>query len=111
MIRSATPRATAARASRAGSYERFPDPRNLDTPGDRPHVAGMSGRPDRKEEGGKGARPAGKRAEKRVARNATSKAYMNLAAALAAVFTAGFYTRQDLQRAGGTFVSQVKEGG
>ncbi len=71
----------------------------------------MSGRPDQKEEGGKGARRAGKRAEKRVARNASSKAYMNLAAALAAVFTTGFYTRQDLQGAVCTFVSEMKDGG
>jgi len=53
----------------------------------------MSGRPERKDEGGKGARRGPKRADKRVARNASSKAYMNLAAALATVFTAGVYTR------------------
>jgi hypothetical protein len=71
----------------------------------------MSGRPDRKEEGGKGARRPAKRADKRVARNASSKAYMNLAAALATVFTAGVYTREELQAAVCTFVSEMKDGG
>ena len=71
----------------------------------------MSGRPDRKEEGGKGARRAAKRADKRVARNASSKAYMNLAAALATVFAAGVYTREELQAAVCTFVSEMKDGG
>jgi hypothetical protein len=92
-------------------YERFPDPKNLDTLGDPQHVAGMSGRPDRKEEGRKGARSGAKRGEKRVARNASSKAYMNLAAALASVFTAGVYTREELQAAVCTFVSEMKDGG
>jgi hypothetical protein len=71
----------------------------------------MSGRPDRKPESGKGARRAAKRADKRVARNASSKAYMNLAAALATVFTAGVYTREELQAAVCTFVSEMKDGG
>jgi len=71
----------------------------------------MSGRPDRKDEGGKAGRRAAKRADKRVARNASSKAYMNLAAALAAVFTAGVYTREELQAAVCTFVSEMKDGG
>jgi hypothetical protein len=71
----------------------------------------MSGRPDRKEEGGKAAGGASKRADKRVARNASSKAYMNLAAALATVFAAGVYTREELQAAVCTFVSEMKDGG
>lgn len=71
----------------------------------------MSGRPDRKEEGGKGARHGPKRADKRIARNASSKAYMNLAAALATVFAAGVYTREELQAAVCTFVSEMKDGG
>jgi hypothetical protein len=71
----------------------------------------MSGRPDRKDEGGKGARRGSKRSDKRVARNASSKAYMNLAAALASVFTAGVYTREELQAAVCTFVSEMKDGG
>jgi hypothetical protein len=54
----------------------------------------MSGRPDRKEEGAKRSRGEATRADKRVARNAHSKAYMSLAAALATVFTAGVYTRE-----------------
>jgi hypothetical protein len=71
----------------------------------------MSGRPERKEEGRKGARGGAKRADKRVARNASSKAYMNLAAAVATVFSAGIYTREELQAAVCTFVSEMKEGG
>lgn len=71
----------------------------------------MSGRPGRKEEGGKEAGRASKRADKRVARNASSKAHMNLAAALATVFAAGVYTREELQAAVCTFVSEMKDGG
>jgi hypothetical protein len=71
----------------------------------------MSGPPDRKDEVWKGARRAAKRGDKRVARNASSKAYMNLAAALATVFTAGVYTREELQAVVCTFVSEMKDGG
>jgi len=74
----------------------------------------MSGRPDRKEESGKSAKRAkgvATRADKRVARNARSKAYMNLATALATVFSAGVYTREELQAAVCTFVSEMKDGG
>ena len=63
----------------------------------------MTGRPDRK--GG------AKRAEQRVARNARSNAHINLAKALAAVFSAGLYTKDDLQAAVCTFVAEMKEGG
>ncbi len=59
--------------------------------------------------GGKqsGAKPS----EQRVARNARSKAQINLAKALASVFSAGVYNKEDLQAAVCTFVSEMKEGG
>lgn len=59
--------------------------------------------------GRKGA--ATKRSEDRVARNARSKAYINLAKALASVFAAGVYNKEDLQAAVCTYVSEMKEGG
>ena len=65
----------------------------------------MTGRPDRKQ--GKG----GKRGDERIARNARSKAHLNLAKALAKVFSAGVYTKDDLQSAVCTFVSEMKDGG
>lgn len=71
----------------------------------------MSGRPDRKEESAKEAKGGPTRGEKRIARNASSKAYMNLAAAVATVFSAGVYTREELQAAVCTFVSEMKDGG
>ena len=64
----------------------------------------MTGRPERKQTGAK-------RSNERVARNAQSKAYINLAKALAAVFSAGVYTKEDLQAAVCTYVSEMKEGG
>ena len=64
----------------------------------------MTGRPERK---GAGA----KRGNERDARNARSNAYINLAKALAAVFSAGVYTKEDLQAAVCTYVSEMKEGG
>ena len=64
----------------------------------------MTGRPARK---GAGA----KRGNERDARNARSKAYINLAKALAAVFSAGVYTKEDLQSAVCTYVLDMKEGG
>jgi len=63
----------------------------------------MTGRPGRK--------GSAKRGEQRVARNARSKAHINLAKALAAVFSAGIYTKDDLQAAVCTFVAEMKEGG
>jgi hypothetical protein len=87
---------------------------SLDTLGDPAHVPRMTGRPGRKEEGGEGARSAragAKRGEQRVARNARSTAYMNLATALATVFSAGVYTKDELQTAVCTFVSEMKDGG
>jgi hypothetical protein len=71
----------------------------------------MTGRPERKEEGGGRARGKTKPSEQRVARNARSKAHMNLAGALATVFSAGVYTKEDLQSAVCTFVSEMKDGG
>jgi hypothetical protein len=67
----------------------------------------MTGRPGRKSEG----KSAAKRSEERVARNARSKAYINLAKALASVFTAGVYNKEDLQGAVCTYVSEMKDGG
>lgn len=67
----------------------------------------MTGRPDRKSAGQAGA----KRSEERDARNARSKAYINLAKALAAVFEAGVYTKEDLQGAVCTYVAEMKDGG
>ena len=64
----------------------------------------MTGRPARK---GAGA----KRGNERDARNARSKAHINLAKALAAVFSAGVYTKEDLQAAVCTYVLEMKEGG
>ncbi|MFN2636016.1 MAG: hypothetical protein ABR585_03185 [Gemmatimonadaceae bacterium] len=58
-------------------------------------------------EGGKRA----KRSRERAARNASSKAYINLAKALSAVFSAGVYTKDDLQSAVCTYVSEMKQGG
>jgi hypothetical protein len=60
-----------------------------------------------KSEGNGGA----KRSEARAARNARSKAHINLAKALASVFTAGVYTKEDLQSAVCTYVSEMKDGG
>jgi hypothetical protein len=67
----------------------------------------MTGRPDRKTEKKSGTR----RSDELNARNARSKAYMNLAAALAAVFSAGVYTKEELQSAVCTYVSEMKNGG
>ena len=64
----------------------------------------MTGRPDRQGHGGK-------RSEARAARNAQSNAHMNLVKALATVFSAGVYTKEDLQAAVCTYVSEMKSGG
>jgi len=64
----------------------------------------MTGPPDRK-------RAGNKRRGERAARNAQSTAYINLAKALAAVFSAGVYSKEDLQSAVCTYVSEMKEGG
>ena len=64
----------------------------------------MTGRPERKPS-------RSKRTEERDARNAQSNAHIHLAQALAAVFSAGVYTKADLQDAVCTYVSEMKEGG
>jgi hypothetical protein len=61
----------------------------------------MKGRPER----------AGSKRGERAARNAQSKAYINLAKALAAVFSAGVYSKDDLQSAVCVYVSEMKEAG
>lgn len=63
----------------------------------------MTGRPRRK--------AAAKSKEDRLARNARSKAYINLAKALSSVFAAGVYTKDELQSAVCTYVAEMKEGG
>ena len=67
----------------------------------------MTGRHEGKSTGNGGS----KRSDERVARNARSKAYINLAKVLASVFAAGVYTKEDLQSAVCTYVSEMKEGG
>ena len=67
----------------------------------------MTGRRDRKTEKKSGI----KHSDERIARNARSKAYINLATALASVFAAGVYTKEDLQAAVCTYVSEMKDGG
>ena len=61
--------------------------------------------------GDHGRRASAKRKEETAARNARSKAYINLAAALSTVFAAGIYTKDELQDAVCTFVNEMKEGG
>jgi len=56
-------------------------------------------------------RRVGKHREERIARNARNKAYMNLAEKLAAVFGAGVYTKDELQSAVCTYVSDMKTAG
>ncbi len=63
----------------------------------------MTGRPERQR--------AGSNRDERAARNAQSKAYINLAKALAAVFSAGVYSKEDLQAAVCIYVSEMKEAG
>jgi len=63
----------------------------------------MTGRPERPR--------GGSARHERAARNAQSKAYINLAKALAAVFSAGVYSKEDLQAAVCTYVSEMKEAG
>jgi nucleoid DNA-binding protein len=63
----------------------------------------MTGRPERER--------AGSNRNARAARNAQSKAHMNLAKALAAVFSAGVYSKEDLQAAVCTYVSEMKGAG
>ena len=67
----------------------------------------MTGRPDRKKEKKNGSTHS----EELISRNARIKAYINLATALASVFAAGVYTKEDLQAAVCTYVSEMKDGG
>lgn len=52
-----------------------------------------------------------KRGKQTAARNAVGKAHINLAKALAAVFAAGVYTKEELQAAVCTYVAEMKQGG
>ena len=63
----------------------------------------MTGRPERPR--------GGSARDDRAARNAQSKAYINLAKALAAVFSAGVYSKEDLQSAVCTYVAEMKAAG
>jgi hypothetical protein len=63
----------------------------------------MTGRPERP----RGGSPR----HERAARNAQSKAYINLAKALATVFSAGVYSKENLQNAVCTYVSEMKDAG
>jgi hypothetical protein len=53
----------------------------------------------------------GNRSEGRSARNTESKATIQLAEALASVFAAGVYRKDDLQAAVCTYVAEMKKGG
>ena len=64
----------------------------------------MTGEPRRQGNGSK-------RKEQTAARNARSKASINLATALSNVFAAGVYTKEELQNAVCTYVAEMKEGG
>ena len=56
-------------------------------------------------------RKGGKHREERVARNARNRAYMDLAEKAAAVFGAGVYTKDELQSAVCTYVSDMRNAG
>lgn len=56
-------------------------------------------------------REGGKHQEERAARNARNKAYMDLAEKLATVFGAGMYTKDELQSAVCTYVTDMKKAG
>jgi hypothetical protein len=71
----------------------------------------MTGRPDRTPESVGNSGGHAKRCDEIVARNARGMAHMNLATALATVFSAGVYTKEELQTAVCTFVSEMKDGG
>ena len=67
----------------------------------------MSGRPRRNAAG----KSKSTHSTKRTTRNALAKAQINLAKALAAVFAAGVYTKEELQTAVCTFVAEMKDSG
>ena len=52
-----------------------------------------------------------KRSTQRKTRNALGKAQINLAKALASVFSAGVYNKEELQSAVCTFVAEMKDSG
>ena len=52
-----------------------------------------------------------KRGKQTTARNAVGTAHINLAKALASVFAAGVYTKEELQAAVSTYVAEMKQGG
>jgi hypothetical protein len=76
----------------------------LDTPNGPAHVARMTGRPKRN-------RAATARSEKPSARNANGRARTGLAKAIAFVFAAGVYTKEELQTAVCTYVAEMKQSG
>ena len=65
----------------------------------------MTGRPARRKES------SAKRGEKTAAPGGVGEAHINLAKALAAVFSAGVYTKEELQSAVCTYVSEMKQTG
>jgi hypothetical protein len=67
----------------------------------------MTGRPDSKPAGEVGS----KRNEERLARNARSKADINLAKTIGSVFSSGVYNKEVLQEAVCTYVLEMKESG
>jgi hypothetical protein len=64
----------------------------------------MTGRPD-------GRKSAAKRKGERDDRNAQREAHIKLAKALASVFAAGVYTKEELQSAVCTYVTDMKKSG
>lgn len=60
---------------------------------------------------GKAGHKGGTHREERAARNARSKASINLATELAAVFSAGVYVKEDLQSAICSYVAEMKKAG
>jgi hypothetical protein len=65
----------------------------------------MTGRPARRKES------SAKRGDKTAAPSGVGEAHINLAKALAAVFSAGVYTKEELQSAVCTYVSEMKQNG
>ena len=59
----------------------------------------------------KGGKSGSKRRGEREARNAQGEAEIDLAKALASVFAAGVYTKEELQAAVCTYVSEMKASG
>jgi hypothetical protein len=60
---------------------------------------------------GKAGHKSGTHRDERAARNARSKASINLATELAAVFSAGVYVKEDLQSAICSYVAEMKKAG